>query len=60
INTVQLEDLKNHPYIKYRLANAIITYRNQNGYFKSAEDLKKIILIDNSTYEKIYNYISVE
>jgi competence protein ComEA len=59
INTAQLEELKSHPYIRYKLANAIIQYRNQHGNFQNAEDLKKIILMDNDSYSKIINYISL-
>lgn len=60
INKAQLEELKSHPYIRYRLANAIIQYRNQHGNFVEKEDLKKIMLIDNESYNKIMDYISLE
>lgn len=60
INQASTEELKAHPYIKWHLANAIVEYRNQHGNFKSIEDLKKIIIIDEITFEKIAPYISVE
>ncbi len=59
INKAQLDELKAHPYIRYKLANAIIQYRNQHGNFGHTEDLKKIILMDNESYNKIINYISL-
>lgn len=60
INKAMLEELKTHPYIKYKLANAIIQYRNQHGNFIVPADLKKIITLDNNSYNKIINYITIE
>ncbi|MEO6404194.1 MAG: helix-hairpin-helix domain-containing protein [Ferruginibacter sp.] len=57
INTATVEELKLHPYIRYNLANAIVQYRTQHGNFAQAEDLKKIMLIDEITYTKISPYI---
>ncbi|ANE52804.1 ComEA family DNA-binding protein [Flavisolibacter tropicus] len=56
LNTATKEELKAHPYIKWQLANAIIEYRNQHGEFKTIEDLKKILIIDEATYTKISPY----
>lgn len=60
LNTATLDELKQHPYIRYAIANAIIAYRNQHGPFRSPEDLKKIILIDDSIYLKILPYIRID
>ncbi|MFA6260216.1 MAG: helix-hairpin-helix domain-containing protein [Bacteroidia bacterium] len=57
LNTVSLEVLKTHPYFKYKLSNAIINYRNQHGPFQALADLKKIVLVTDSVYEKITKYI---
>jgi competence protein ComEA len=57
INTATLEELKAHPYIRYAIANSIVQYRNQHGNFTSIEELKKIVLITNDTYEKISAYL---
>jgi competence protein ComEA len=59
INICDVNMLKNHPYFRYKLANAIIAYRQQHGDFKSPEDLKKIYLMDEVTYEKVMPYIEV-
>jgi len=59
VNTATKEDLKAHPYIKWNLANAIVEYRNQHGPFKSIEDLKNIVLIDEATYNKISHYLAL-
>jgi competence protein ComEA len=59
LNTATKDELKIHPYIRWNLANAIIEYRTQHGNFNSLEDLKKINLIDESTYNKIIPYLAL-
>jgi competence protein ComEA len=59
INTATKEELKTHPYIKWNLANAIVEYRNQHGSFKSLEELRNIVLIDEATFDKIKHYLSL-
>jgi competence protein ComEA len=59
INESSKEELKAHPYIKWNLANAIIEYRNQHGTFKRLEELKNIVLINDSTFSKIAPYLSL-
>lgn len=60
VNTATLEDLKLHPYIKYHLANAIVQYRTQHGEFKSATDLKKIMIVTEELFNKVAPYLAVE
>ena len=60
INTVSKDELKMHPYINWKIANAIVEYRNQHGPFKSVDDLKKIILLDQDIYLKIQPYLRVD
>jgi len=59
VNTATKDELKAHPYIRWNLANAIVEYRNQHGAFKSLEDLKNIVLIDEATFNKINHYLSL-
>jgi len=59
INTATKEELKAHPYIKWRLANAIVEYRNQHGNYQSLEELKHIALIDEAVFNKIAPYLSL-
>lgn len=59
VNTATKDELKVHPYIRWNLANAIVEYRNQHGAFKSLDDLKNIVLIDEATFNKISNYLSL-
>jgi competence protein ComEA len=59
INITTAEELKNHPYVKWQLANIIINYRKQHGNYKAIEDLKKIMTIDEETYNKIAPYFTL-
>jgi competence protein ComEA len=60
INTLSLGELKQHPYIRYQLANVIVAYRKQHGNFLKPEDLKKIMLVTEEVYTKLAPYLTVE
>jgi competence protein ComEA len=57
LNTATIEELKAHPYIRWQLANVIMNYKKQHGDFKTIDDLKKIMLIDEQTFNKISPYL---
>ncbi len=57
INTATKDELKVHPYIRWNLANAIVEYRNQHGAYKSVDEIKNIVLIDETIFEKISPYL---
>ena len=59
LNTATNEELKAHPYIRWQLANVITEYKKQHGNFKALTDLKKIMVIDQETYNKISPYLSL-
>jgi competence protein ComEA len=59
INTAGLDLLKNHPYIKFTIANAMVQYRTQHGDFKSLTDLKRIVAISEDLYRKLEPYLSL-
>jgi competence ComEA-like helix-hairpin-helix protein len=59
INAADLNELKSHPYIRYALANAIVSYRNQHGKFKALEELRQIHLITEEIFKKIAPYLAV-
>ena len=60
INTASLEEMKAHPYIRYNLANVIIQYRTQNGPFNSVSDVKKIMIVTDEIYNKVFPYLGIE
>jgi competence protein ComEA len=59
INTAKEEELKAHPYIRWQLAKVITAYRSQHGDFKTLQELKKIMTIDEETYNKISPYLTI-
>lgn len=60
INSAAVDELKQHPYIRYSLANAIVQYRNQHGNFNSVEEIKKIMLVTEEMYSKAAPYLKVQ
>ena len=58
INTASKEQLMTLSGVGESKANAIISYREENGFFKTIEDLLNVSGIGNSIYEKIKNYIT--
>ncbi len=59
INVASEQELAAHPYIKFKIAKAITAYRFQHGTFQSVEDVKKIALMDESKFQKIKPYLSI-
>ncbi len=60
INTASIEEMKQHPYLRYNVANAIFQYRQQHGNFNSAEDIKKIMLVTEDIFNKASPYLVVQ
>ncbi|TCJ17610.1 helix-hairpin-helix domain-containing protein [Flaviaesturariibacter flavus] len=60
LNSATKEELKVHPYLRWNLVNALIEYRNRHGNFQSVADLKKVLLVSDSLYERIAPYFTVE
>lgn len=58
INEADEKTLAAHPYIKFKFAKAIVTYRFQHGNFKTIDDLTQIQTIKSETVEKLRPYIS--
>ncbi|RLD67379.1 MAG: hypothetical protein DRI84_02590 [Bacteroidetes bacterium] len=60
INAANYSQLRRHPYISDQLAYEITHYRSLHGDYRKLEDLKKINLVNESLYQKIYLYFAVE
>lgn len=60
INTLTVEQLKQHPYISWKIANAIVNYREQHGNYVSLDDLLKIKIISDKDLVKVKPYLSIE
>ncbi len=59
INNATIEDLDKLPGIGEATANKIINYREENGDFKSIEELKNVNGIGNKKYEQIKDEITL-
>lgn len=57
LNEVTVDELKQHPYFKWQLANAIVSFRVQHGSFRSLEELKKISIMDERAFERCVRYL---
>ena len=60
INTATLDVLKQHPYIRWGLASAIIRYREQHGPFTTPEQLQQIGAMTVEAYRKMAPYLIVK
>jgi competence protein ComEA len=60
INSASIDEMRSHPYLRYNLAKAIFQYRQQHGNFNSVEEIKKIMLINEEIFNKIFPYITVQ
>lgn len=57
INTASADELKTHPYLNWKVANAIVKYRKTHGDYTSVESLKKNYAISAELYEKLSPYL---
>jgi competence protein ComEA len=60
INTADVNTLKQHPYIRWPLANAIVQYRQQHGAYQSVDQLLQINIITPEVLRKISPYLAIE
>ena len=60
INTADVEQLALLPRVGPVVAQRIVDYRDQNGRFKSAQDLLLVSGIGDRTFDLIQPYVSVE
>jgi len=59
INTATAYELSYLPEIGSVVSESIVKYREQNGNYKTIDDIKNVKGIGNKTYQKIKDYITV-
>jgi DNA uptake protein ComE-like DNA-binding protein len=59
LNAADFKELASHPYIKYAGARAIINYRNAHGPFRSVDDLRRILSLQEGWFEKASSYLTL-
>jgi competence protein ComEA len=60
LNTVSAYELRQKAGITDAVARAIVLYRQQYGPYKSVEDLKKIVFINDSLFQTILPFVKVD
>ena len=60
INTIDVNELQRHPYIRWNIASAIVAYRNQHGNYKTLEDLKNVNIVTDEIFLKVFPYLKLE
>lgn len=60
INQSTEQELAQHPYIRTKIARAIVKYRFQHGPFRQVDDLMKIATLDEKAFLRIKPYISLD
>ena len=59
INQASAEELQAHPYLNWNQANSIVKMRMQKGGFKSIDEIRQSVIIDQETFEKVRPYLSL-
>ncbi len=57
INTASIDRLRNHPYMNYYKARAIVDYRKKHGKLRSLEQLKLLEEFDDGSLAKMKPYV---
>ena len=59
LNTADEKQLSAHPYIRFKLARLLVSYRFQHGDFLHASDIKKLSTIKPEEMERLLPYLKV-
>ena len=57
INTVTADNLKNHPYLRFKQLNAIVQYRKQHGNYNNIAELAKVVVLPAETIARLAPYL---
>ncbi len=60
INLANVDELKKHPYISYKVANSIVKMRERKGEYKEMNEIKESMLINEELYSKLLPYLKLK
>ncbi len=60
MNSGSVEQLAAHPYLRWKLAKALVAYRRQHGPFRTLNDLRGCALVDEGMLRTFAPYFSVK
>jgi len=59
INKAKEEEIRDFPYFDEESADVILKYRKSHHRFKTIESLKKVLNLDDGTFQKVKAYVSL-
>lgn len=59
VNSASVEELRSHPLINWKLANAIVKYRQQHGNYEKIDDLSRIVLVKKEWLQEVRPYLEI-
>lgn len=59
VNIADEKQLSAHPYIRYKIARALVTFRYQHGDFAEVSDIKKLSVLGENEIARLLPYIKV-
>lgn len=57
INSCTVEELARHPYMNWKVAKALMAYRDQHGPFQEVDDITRCVLVTDSLKERLGPYL---
>lgn len=60
LNSCTAEDLGPHPYVGWKVANALVAYRKQHGPFPNVDAITGCILVTDSIRDRLVPYLTLE
>jgi DNA uptake protein ComE-like DNA-binding protein len=60
LNSCTVEELGPHPYIGWKVARALLAYRDQHGPFADVAAISNCVLVTDSIRERLSPYLTVE
>ncbi len=60
INTADERELSAHPYIRYKTARLLVSYRFQHGDFTDLSDIKKLSALEPGEVDRLLPYLKIK